>query len=227
MGRSEALAGTAGTTYGTSRRSAAVFATGIAEGTQIAAAAGWRRIEDLRPGDRVLTVDAGLLRLRGIQRQVPVLQASELPESARPLALPPRALGNREPTILLPDQAVMIESEAAEAIYGDPMALLPARALIGLRGIAPALSAAPTVSFQLLFDAPQLVYANVGAMFLCPAAAQDASAAPGLRHHPLTLPAAQHLFAAMIAGEAGGASAPIPARRPLTRQAARARAFAP
>jgi hypothetical protein len=72
---------------------------------------------------------------------------------------------------LAPDQSVLIESDAAEALLGDPFALIPARALDGVRGMCRVPPPDGAVVVTLRFAAEQIVFANSGAMFHCAASA--------------------------------------------------------
>lgn len=141
---------------------------GLVAGTLVATEMGWQRAEDLRPGDRVVTFDNGLQPLRTVGRGRLVSRGRELPRSAQPLAVPARALGNRRAMVLLPGQAVLIESDAAEARYGDPFTLIAAAALDGHRGIARQAPGAETEVVWLEFDSDEIVYAEGMVLAHCP-----------------------------------------------------------
>ena len=99
-----------------------------------------------------------------------------------PVEVPVGALGNREQMLLAADQAVLVDSDAAEVLTGDPFALIPARSLEGVRGtcrVPPPEGAELTI---LQFEAEQIVFANSGATFHCPPVTTDlldAGRAPG------------------------------------------------
>lgn len=105
---------------------------GLLAGTRIATTLGWRPVDCIAVGDTVLTFDHGVQTVVAVTRAV---MPDQLPAFARPILVPVGALGNETRLILLPDQSVMVESDAAEALFGDPFAILKARDLVGLRGI--------------------------------------------------------------------------------------------
>lgn len=143
---------------------------GILAGTRVATGQGWRPAEAIAEGDEVLTFDGGLQVVRSVRRAV--LWAGGCGDVAVwPLLVPAGALGNREEMRLLPGQAVMIESDAAEEILGDPFALMPAAALEGVRGICRTRPAERIEVVTLIFDRDEIVFGNSGALFFCPLAA--------------------------------------------------------
>ena len=92
------------------------------------------------------------------------------PQRFWPLEVPAGALGNRDVMLLLPNQSVMIESDTSQEMYGDPFSLIPAAALQGVNGIS---RVPPKIDFEVVilhFEHDQVVFANSGALFLCPAA---------------------------------------------------------
>lgn len=141
---------------------------GLVAGTLVATEMGWQRAEALRPGDRVVTFDNGLQPLRGLGHGRLMSPRRGLPQAARPLVVPARALGNRREMVLLPGQSVLIESDAAEARYGDPFTLVPAAALEGHRGIARTEIAGEVEVVWLEFDGDEIVYAEGMVLAHCP-----------------------------------------------------------
>jgi len=142
-------------------------ARGIVAGTRVATVGGWRTVEDMVPGDPVMTVDNGPQHLVDVRRRALWTGPEPCPAELCPLAVPPAALGNRTPLLLLPEQLVLIESEMAEESYGAPFVLVPAAALDGWRGIA---AIAPhrrveTVSLHCARD--EIVYANGVGLIHC------------------------------------------------------------
>jgi len=142
---------------------------GLLAGTLIATADGWRPAEDLRPGDLVVTFDNGLRPLCATSRTTLVTpDAGPLPATSRPLDVPAGVLGNRRPLRLLPGQAVLIESDAAELRFGDAFALIPAAALHGQDDIARTAPPPKLDVVWLEFDSDEIVYAEGMTLLLCP-----------------------------------------------------------
>lgn len=175
------------------------MAEGIFASTPVAVPDGWTLASDLRPGDLVLRFDEGLQPIRSIRSQPAARHAGDWA-----IVLPRWAMGNAQDLVVLPEQTVMIETDIAEDLYGEPFVTLPAAALEGWCGIhrAPA-PAERTV--QLLFDTAQLVYAAGDVLLGCPAQptiqAVLGQAAPAAV--PLGPAAARHLVACLIAEAAG------------------------
>jgi hypothetical protein len=176
---------------------------GLLAATLIATEQGWVPASRLRPGDRIVTFDSGLQTLRAVSGGRLVSRA-DLPRGARPLAVPPGALGNRQCITLLPGQSVLIESDAAEAAHGDPFVLIPAAALDGWNGIARIEPEAEVEVVFLDFDGDEVVYAEGMTLIHCPrrapliVATADAliAAGSGTPHRSLPLPQARALLAA-------------------------------
>ncbi|TCO72897.1 Hint domain-containing protein [Rhodovulum euryhalinum] len=147
------------------------LASGFAAGTEIATTTGWRTVEALAPGDRILTFDHGSQPVRAVQRGVLWRGRAPCPEPLWPLLVPEGVLGNSTPLTLLAEQSVLVESDLAEDMYGDPFVLLPARYLegaLGIRRIAPP-HGAPVEVIVPLFDRPEVAFANGAALVFCPA----------------------------------------------------------
>jgi len=84
------------------------------------------------------------------------------------LEVPAGALGNQREMQLLPEQNVMVESDTAEDMFGDPFVMLPAAALNGYRGITRVKPHREIVVYTLHFEQEQVVFACSGALFHCP-----------------------------------------------------------
>lgn len=108
---------------------------GFASGTHIASNMGWRPVDGLCVGDKVLTFDHGMQTITDIQREV--LFNADMPATSShcPLLLPEGALNNRKTLWMMPEQGLLVESDAAHDALGDPFAVIPARALRGYNGI--------------------------------------------------------------------------------------------
>ena len=143
--------------------------TGMIAGTKVAMKFGWAPIETVQVGQRVLTFDDGLQEVTAITRHV--LMADTTDRASWPLSVPAGALGNVQPMTILPHQPVMIESDLAEQMTGDPFALIPAASLEGYAGITSDLPHGWVEVIQLHFAQDEIVFANIGALFLCRAQA--------------------------------------------------------
>ncbi len=145
---------------------------GFASTARIATEYGWRQACDIKIGDRVFTFDNGLQVVKSVSRGTHFVASDSMPDFTSPLHVPMHALGNEEPMILLPEQVVMLESDVAEDLIGDPFALIPAKLLVGFRGIERFRSLHPVEMVTLHFEDDEVIYADGGALMLSPAAAE-------------------------------------------------------
>lgn len=139
--------------------------TGMLAGTKVATQSGWRPVEAICEGDLVLTFDGGLQPVKKVIRTQLFAAAAETADW--PLFVPAGALGNREDMHVLPQQLILVESDTAEEVLGDPFALIPAAALDGFRGITRMRPGEVVETVELQFDSEEIAFANIGALFLC------------------------------------------------------------
>lgn len=185
--------------------------TGLARGfyasTPVQTAFGWRFATDLGPGDLVMTLEAGL---------APVLAvATEFRPALWSVMLPQGALGNPQDVMLPPGQPLLIRSRHAMPFSGDDLALVPATALEGWRGITAHVPARTEPILQLRLDRPGLVSAGPGLHLGCEGSDSAAFDLKRLLDTParpcLPLAAARHMVAQLVAEEASGALASLQA----------------
>ena len=142
--------------------------SGLVTGTWVATQHGWRPVQSVAEGDTVLTFDNGPQVVRSVTRGVLWQGGDKCPHNKLPLMVPAGALGNQAEMILLAEQCVMLESDTADAIFGDPFAVLMASHLEGYRGISRAMPHKTVEIYQLHFDDDQMVYSTGGALVFCP-----------------------------------------------------------
>lgn len=179
----------------------AVVADGIFATTLIATPDGWCQAGSLRPGAHLLTFDGGAQRITGWQ----IVPFSQTPTSFWPLLIPSWAMDNRDEIILLPEQKVLIEADIAEDLYGDPFALIPARALEGWRGIQRCRPPEAAAAVQLRFSQHQVIYASRGLLLSCAGDPLTDSNWQTTGYASYSLGQAEHLMACLMAEEAGAA----------------------
>lgn len=179
-----------------------LVAEGLFASTPLATSDGWRAAGELAPGDAVMTFDNGL------QPVAAVFHApfSSGPPGLWPLRIPKWALDNRDEVTLLPQQRLLVEADLAEALFGDPFALIPAEALEHWRGISRFRPDPGGEVVQLHFTRPQIVYASRGILLSCAGeswAEVDWSGDPG--HTACSASQARYLVACLMAEETGAA----------------------
>lgn len=132
-------------------------------GTLIDTPAGPRRIETLRPGDPVLTLDHGAQPLRWIgRRDLTAADLARAPNLA-PIRIAAGALGPGHPhsdLILSPQHRVLLRSEIAHRLWGMQEVLVAAKHLCPLPGIRQVHPAREVSYFHLLFDRHEILGAN-------------------------------------------------------------------
>ncbi len=142
---------------------------GFVSSSRVATQLGWRPVQAVTVGDRVMTFDNGMQKVVAVTRDVHFTVDDSVPEFASPVCVPAGAIGNDHPMMLLPEQFVMIESDAAEEMSGDPFALVPACALVGFRGIERMVGQRPVEVVTLHFTSDEVVFADGGALVYAPA----------------------------------------------------------
>lgn len=150
----------------------AALTHGVIAGTRVASNLGWRDVAALSVGDQVLTFDNGMQEITEMRRSTMWVDAPDSAQALWPVTVPVGALGNRVELTLLADQGVLVESDAASDMYGDPFAIVPAVALVGLRGIT---RRAPQHAIEVIsisFADEQVIYAEGGALLHCPVSLQ-------------------------------------------------------
>jgi hypothetical protein len=144
------------------------LAKGLIAGTLVATEMGWMPAEELRAGDRVVTFDNGMRALKAVRISSLWTAESDAPRRLWPISVPARALGNRSEIRLLPEQAVLIESDVAEEMFGDPFAMISAASLEGFKGIVRVPPTREVTVVSLVFETAELVYVNGTTLVQCP-----------------------------------------------------------
>lgn len=146
----------------------ATMSHGLMTGTRVASNLGWRAVDALAVGDKVLTFDHGMQEITEVRRAHMWLDAPDSCETLWPVVVPVGALGNREELVLVPDQGIMVESDAAQDMHGDPFAILTAHSMVGLRGIHRRQPMQRIELISIYFTHDEVIYAEGGALIYCP-----------------------------------------------------------
>jgi hypothetical protein len=128
-------------------------------GTKILTVGGQRPVEQLVPGDRILTRDHGLQTLRWIGcRHVDASEVAEF-EAVRPIRIAKGALGNGMPDrdlLVSPEHRVMVSGDKVAELVGEEEALIAAKFLIGREGVTVE-EVEAVIYYHLMFDDHELV----------------------------------------------------------------------
>ncbi|WP_375550626.1 Hint domain-containing protein [Rhodophyticola porphyridii] len=132
-------------------------------GTRIRTENGDMTIEDLGPGDRVLTRDDGPQEvLWSGHRRMSGARLFAMPEQ-RPIRMRVGALGVDRPDddlIVSPEHRVLVKGRAAQDLWGEPEVLVRAADLVGDRFITVDHSLRETHYVHLMLDRHQVIWAN-------------------------------------------------------------------
>ncbi|WP_296478809.1 Hint domain-containing protein [Roseinatronobacter sp.] len=139
--------------------------SGLLAGTLVANQNGWVPAEQIGPGDLVLTFDNGMQPVAANESMT--LERADMPrKKAFTMFVPKGALGNRVDMNILPMQEVIVESDRAEALYGDPFVLMPCFLLDGYKGIHTQQFYTDLHLSMLLFENEQIIHTNGGMLAL-------------------------------------------------------------
>lgn len=126
----------------------------FAKGTRILTPEGYRRIEDLKIGDRVMTLDSGHQPIRWIGRRTTAARGN-----AAPIRFAPGAIGNEQALALSPNHRLLVRGSAVELLFCEPEMLVPAKYLVDGVDITPVFGGVVTY-LHLLFDQHEIIWAE-------------------------------------------------------------------
>ncbi len=131
-------------------------------GTLVATSRGTLPIEELRPGDRVITRDRGYQEIRWIGRaNIDPIRMLRAPHLA-PIRIARGALGDGLPDrdiMVSPNHRMLIAESGNNALFGTPEVLVAAKHLVGRPGIEVA-SVRQTCYVHLMFDHHEVICAD-------------------------------------------------------------------
>ncbi len=136
---------------------------GLLPGTLVATQTGWKPVEAIQPGEMVLTFDNGLQRVAQA-RQLAIPRERVPAHKAYTMRVPMGALGNRRELDLLPCQEVMVESDLAEADFGEPFVMIQALLLDRYKGIHRAPILGDLTIHMLTFESEQVIHVSGAAL---------------------------------------------------------------
>ena len=96
-------------------------------GTLIGTRDGQKRIEDLRPGDHVITRDSGFVQVQAISQQSYSPAEQRLNTDFRPIVIPAGTFGNSRGLHLSPAHRLMVTNNQAELLFGSSEVLVTAK----------------------------------------------------------------------------------------------------
>lgn len=126
----------------------------FAAGTRIETEDGPRRVEELRPGDRIFTRDDGLQELQWTGHRI-------VPGSGdwAPIRFAKGAIGNDAVLLVSPQHRILVTGWRAELFFGEDEVLVAAKHLVNGDTICRA-ACASVAYYHLLFDRHQIVFSE-------------------------------------------------------------------
>ncbi|MEP2532324.1 Hint domain-containing protein [Shimia sp.] len=131
-------------------------------GTKIATKRGEVAVEELRPGDMVVVRDGGLAPIRWIGSYTATARGSAFEKSA-PIRIPRGAMGRGVPTrdlYVSPNHRVWMRDASFEVLFDDREVLVPAKQLVGWKGIEQVSYVPQPEYFHILFDRHQIIISD-------------------------------------------------------------------
>ena len=176
---------------------------GFLAGTHVASNLGWRLVEALSVGDRVLTFDHGMQEIIELHRETILMTDDILMDPQCPIYVPQDALHNRVPMWVMPDQGILVESDLAMDAQGDPFAIVPACALEGYRGIHRAPTGQVLELVMPRFAQDEVIYLEAGLLGFSatPTSVLDSAGSSDGLYRILPQDVARELVVAMMAEE--------------------------
>ena len=132
-------------------------------GTRLETPDGPRLVEDLCAGDKVITKDAGAQEVHWAgSRSVSGARLYAMPD-LRPVRIRENALGTDRPDgdlIVSPDHRMLVQGQAARALWGEDEVLVAARDLINGRGVTRDMGAKSVTYHHLMLANHHILVAN-------------------------------------------------------------------
>lgn len=126
---------------------------GLAAGTRVMTMDGEIPVEYLEAGDRIITRDAGVCRLRAV--------TVRLADSLAMIRIAADSLGTGRPgedVLLAPGQCVLLRDWRAKALYGQAQAMVPVARLVDGQYVS-RVSMKSVRLYELEFDSCHVIYA--------------------------------------------------------------------
>lgn len=143
---------------------AGAFPGGLAEGANLRTPCGPRRVENVRPGDMIVTRSNGLQAVRLVWRRKLIPEEVATTPKLAPIRLKPRALGPMMPShdlLLAPDHRLLIPGWRLADWPDETPVLVEAAEIAGTSDAAYVDRSGDDVTFyQFVFDTPQVLNVN-------------------------------------------------------------------
>jgi len=159
--------------YAYTHTAEAPTSTGISSTMRLATPLGWKNAAQLAVGEEVMTFDHGFQPIKSIK-----IKRHSVYNDAIPLIVTAGAVGNNREFLVPEHQAVLMESDKAEQLLGNPFALVRASDLLGYKGITRIVPSDEFHVVSLEFENDQVVVGANGGLLFCPTEARPMDASP-------------------------------------------------
>lgn len=129
---------------------------GYVAGTRIATPMGYVAIERLQPGDRVLTAAGRHARILGVD----AMEVGSVDADTAPVCFRLSSYDNIRPLRLAQGHCLCVASSKAEALFGSPAALIPAKAFVDGATVFIEESGDPVIYVNLIFERHEIILAE-------------------------------------------------------------------
>ncbi len=135
----------------------------FAGGTMIKTIAGEVAVEDLKAGDKVLTMDNGFQSLQWIGSRSLTAETLDENPNMKPIRIRAGALGNDLPEqdlYVSPQHRVLVKSNVAKNMFGDSEVLVAAKQLLAMDGIEVCEDTDGVDYYHFMFEGHEVVFSN-------------------------------------------------------------------
>ncbi|WP_121062115.1 Hint domain-containing protein [Chachezhania antarctica] len=126
----------------------------FAKGTRILTSEGYRRIEDLKIGEMVMTLDSGQQPIRWIGRRTTAARGD-----GAPIHFAPGPIGNDRALTISPNHRLLVRGAAVELLFCETEMLVPAKYLVDGVDITPVFGGIVTY-LHIMFDQHEIIWAE-------------------------------------------------------------------
>ncbi len=134
------------------------------QGTVLLTGEGEVLVEDIKPGQRVITYDRGMQKVRWVGwRRFSSYDLTFNSVHLRPILIPAGSLGFERPSRDLrvsPHHRIHFKANEARKLFNTPEVLVSAKDLIGFRGIDYGMVSGGVIYYHIMFDRHELVFSD-------------------------------------------------------------------
>ncbi|MEL7025920.1 MAG: Hint domain-containing protein [Pseudomonadota bacterium] len=157
--------------------SRALGISGLTAGTEVMTDSGWLPVEQLTQGDKVMTQGGGLDKITNVRRRTFGTNLRTFWPNGL-IYVPDGALGPAEAFYLLPGQDVMVRQELSKAMFDEPTRMVPAAALVGIRGVCRVMPVDLIEVIELRFADEAVIECRGGTWLHCPGVSARVKSVP-------------------------------------------------